>query len=87
MSSSLRNARPTNRGRVQEAVRFSSLACPICGRKTLREVVEDCELSAGRAVRHLRHTRCRSCGERFFDVAAMRAIEAARKPTARRRSE
>ena len=49
-------------------------------------MVEDCELSVGRLVKQLRHTRCKSCGERFFDVAAMAAIEAARKPSARRRS-
>jgi hypothetical protein len=49
-------------------------------------VVEDCELSVGRLVKQLRHTRCKSFGERFFDVAAMDAIEAARKPSARRRS-
>jgi len=35
---------------------------------TLTDVVEDCELSAGRLVKQLRHTRCKSCGERFFDV-------------------
>ena len=52
----------------------------------MAEVVEDCELSAGRLVKQLRHIRCRSCGERFFDVAAMTVIEAARKPFARRRS-
>jgi YgiT-type zinc finger domain-containing protein len=86
MSSSLQSARPTSKARMRRSVQFASLACPLCGRRTLREVVEDCELSAGRVVRHLRHTRCRACGERFFDVAAMRAIEAARKPTARRRS-
>ena len=52
----------------------------------MADVVEDCELSGGRLVKQLRHTRCKSCGERFFDVAAMATIEAARKPSARRRS-
>jgi YgiT-type zinc finger domain-containing protein len=85
MSSSPQSVRPSKL-RAQRAVRFASLRCPVCGRRTLEEVVEDCELSEGRIVRRLRHTRCKACGERFFDVAAMRAIEAARRPTARRRS-
>lgn len=86
MSSSPQNVRPTTKDRSQRPVRFSSLPCPACGRRALTDVVEDCELSAGRLVKRLRHTRCKSCGERFFDVAAMTAIEAARKPAARRRS-
>jgi len=86
MSSSPPSVLPTTRDRGQRPVRFSSLPCPACGRRALADVVEDCELSAGRLVKQLRHTRCKSCGERFFDVAAMAAIEAARKPSARRRS-
>jgi len=85
MSSSLQSVRPT-KARGQRAVRFASLPCPVCGRRALADVVEDCELPGGRFIKHLRHTRCTSCGERFFDVAAMTAIEAARKPSARRRS-
>ncbi len=53
---------------------------------SLADVVEDCDLSGGRLIKQLRHTRCTSCGERFFDVAAMTIIEAARKPSARKRS-
>lgn len=86
MSSSPQSARSTNRARIRRRVRFASLPCPVCGRRTLTDVVEDCELSGGRTVRRLRHTRCQSCGERFFDVAAMTAIEAARRPSSRRRS-
>lgn len=86
MSSSPPSARPTTRDGVQRAVRFASLPCPVCGRRALADVVEDCELSGGRLVRRLRHIRCKSCGERFFDIAAMTAIEASRKPSARRRS-
>jgi YgiT-type zinc finger domain-containing protein len=85
MSSSPQSVRPTNKARRQQAVRFASLPCPVCGRRTLADVVEDCELSGGRLIKQLRHTRCRSCGERFFDVAAISAIEAARKPLPRRR--
>ncbi len=86
MSSSPPSVRPTTRDRVQRAVRFASLPCPVCGRRALADVVEDCELSGGWLVKRLRHTRCKSCGERFFDVAAMTANEASRKPSARRRS-
>jgi ribosomal protein L37E len=86
MSSSPQNVRPMTKDRGRRPVRFSSLPCPACGRRALADVVEDCELSGGRLVRKLRHTRCRSCGERFFDVAAITTIEAARKPSARRRS-
>lgn len=86
MSLSPQSVRPTTKNRGQRAVRFASLPCPVCGRRALADVVEDCELSGGRFVKQLRHTRCTSCGERFFDVAAMTAIEAARKPSARRRS-
>ncbi len=86
MSSSPQSARPTTRPRHRRPIRFASLPCPACGRRTLTEVVEDAALSGGRLVKQLRHTRCKSCGERFFDVAAMAAIEAARRPSSRRRS-
>ena len=84
MSSSPPSARPMTEVRSQRSVRFASLPCPVCGRRTLADVAEDCELSGGRFVKRLRHTRCKSCGERFFDVAAMTAIETARKPFARK---
>ncbi len=86
MSSSPQSAQPTTKGRAQRDVRFASLPCAVCGRRSLTDVVEDCELSGGRLVKRLRHTRCRSCGERFFDVVAMRAIEAAGRPSSRRRT-
>lgn len=86
MSLSPQSARRTNRSRVRRPVRFASLPCPVCGRMSLADVVEDCDLSGGRLIKQLRHTRCTSCGERFFDVAAMTIIEAARKPSARKRS-
>jgi len=58
----------------------------MCRRRTLVDVVEDCKLSSGRLVKGLRHTGCKPCRERLFDVAAMTAIEAARKPSTRKRS-
>lgn len=86
MYSSPPSAPPMSRRRARRPVRFASLPCPLCGRRSLAEVVEDCELSGGRLLRRLRHTRCKSCGERFFDVAAMATIEAASKPSSRKRS-
>lgn len=86
MSSSLRSARPMNKARVRRTVRFASLTCPLCGRRSLADVVEDCELSGRRVVKDLRHTRCKSCGERFFDVTAMTVIESASRPSSRKRS-
>jgi len=86
MSSSPQSARPKYRPRNRRPVRFAALPCPACGRRTLTEVVEDCALSGGRLVKQVRHTRCKSCGERFFDVAAMTSIEAVRRPSSRRRS-
>ena len=86
MSSSPQSGRQTNKARARRPVRFASLTCPVCGRRTLADVVEDCELSGGRLVKRLQHTRCKSCGERFFDVAAMTAIEAARRPSSRQRT-
>ncbi len=38
-------------------------------------VVETCHLSDGLTVKRLRHYRCRSCGARFFDDAAMHRIQ------------
>jgi transposase-like protein len=38
-------------------------------------VVETCRLADGPTVKRLRHYRCRSCGARFFDDAAMHRIQ------------
>jgi hypothetical protein len=38
-------------------------------------VVETCRLADGLTVKRLRHYRCRSCGGRFFDDAAMHRIQ------------
>ncbi len=64
---------------------FASLPCPVCGRKALAHVVEDCALSAGRLVKRLPHVRCASCGERFFDITAMTTMEASGQHSARKR--
>ena len=85
MSSSPQSAPPTNKRRSRKPIRFTVLPCPMCGRRTLANVVEDCVLSAGRLVKRLPHVRCSSCGERFFDVAAMAMIEATAHRPARKR--
>lgn len=38
-------------------------------------VVETCRLADGLTVKHLRHYRCRLCGARFFDDAALHRIQ------------
>jgi len=43
-------------------------------------VVEDARLADGVVVKRLAHYKCGSCGSRFFDDDAMRAIQAARAP-------
>lgn len=86
MSSARRSGRPTRSARSRKDVGATRVPCPVCGRKALLDVVEDCRLSGGRQVRRLRHTRCEGCGERFFDVAAMKAIERSAVSSRHRRS-
>jgi YgiT-type zinc finger domain-containing protein len=52
--------------------------CPECGKIEVVSVVETFCLADGLTVRKLRHYKCRSCGERFFDDAAMHRIQAER---------
>ena len=40
--------------------------------------VENCRTEDGLTVRRLRHLKCRACGTRFFDDAAMHRIQAER---------
>jgi len=53
--------------------------CWECGRKAMRWVVEDCILDDGTIVPSLEHLKCSACGERGFDLAAMRKIRAYRE--------
>jgi len=53
--------------------------CWECGRKTLCWVVEDYMLEQGTRVPDLEHLKCSACGERGFDLAAMRKIGAYRE--------
>ena len=64
--------------------------CPECGAEALRWVREDYELLEGKVIQELEHLRCGECGERCFDIAAMRRIEAiqsAIKPPRRTRKQ
>ena len=58
----------------KEAPISEPLPCPDCG-TAMVTVVETCRLADGLTVKRLRHYRCRSCGARFFDDAAMHRIQ------------
>ena len=60
--------------------------CPTCGEETLRWVTEDVTLQDGKIAALLEHLACSSCGEKCFDVAAMKRIEGIRGKQPRRRS-
>ncbi len=61
--------------RPREAPISEPLPCPECGKTEMVSVVETCRLADGLAVKRLRHYRCRSCGARLFDDAAMHRIQ------------
>jgi len=63
----------------QREVRMSEpLPCPECGAMQMAQVVGNCRLDDGTAVKSLRHFRCRACGAKFFDDEAMHRIQAER---------
>jgi predicted RNA-binding Zn-ribbon protein involved in translation (DUF1610 family) len=70
----------------REAPISEPLPCPDCGKTELVTVVETCRLADGLTVKKLRHYKCRSCGARLFDDAAMHRIqqERAEHPVAAR---
>ncbi len=49
----------------------------------MARVVETCRLEDGVAVKRLSHYKCQACGARFFDDAAMHAIQTARSAMAK----
>ena len=59
----------------KEAPISEPLLCPDCGKVELVTVVETCRLADGLTVQKLRHYKCRSCGARLFDDAAMHRIQ------------
>ncbi len=60
--------------------------CPTCHRKGMQRKVMDVEVDGGkRLVRDIEVDVCPHCGEKLYDPAAMRAIEAALSSPRRRR--
>ena len=59
----------------KEAPIFEPFVCSECGETSMVSVVENCRLADGLTIKKLRHYRCRSCGARLFDDAAMHRIQ------------
>ncbi|MGD0655810.1 MAG: hypothetical protein ABSA16_15840 [Thermoguttaceae bacterium] len=61
--------------RPKEAPINEPFPCPECGKIEMASVVETCQLADGLTIKRLRHYKCRSCGARLFDDAAMHRIQ------------
>ncbi len=72
----------TSSSRPNEAPMSEPLPCPECGEMKLVRVSETCQVAEGPTVPRLRHHKCGACGARFFDDAAMHAIQRAREKNA-----
>lgn len=59
----------------KEAQISKPFPCPECGKIEMVSVVETCRLADGLTLKRLRHYKCRSCGIRLFDDAAMHLIQ------------
>jgi YgiT-type zinc finger domain-containing protein len=69
------------------SARALSIRCPTCGQRALHRVLREVTTRAGRRtikVGGVEVEECAQCGERLYDLAALRQIAAARK--GRRRS-
>ena len=68
----------------KEAPISEPLPCHECGKEEMVSVTETCTLADGLTVKRLRHYKCRSCGARLFDDAAIHRIqqERAERPMA-----
>jgi hypothetical protein len=55
------------------------VTCTECGQKAVQRVTESCRLRDGLEVAALAHLRCKECGARFFEDAAMRQIRNCRE--------
>lgn len=49
--------------------------CLECGKIEMVSVIETCQLADGLTIKRLRHYKCRCCGARLFDDAAMHHIQ------------
>ena len=61
------------------------ILCPTCGEARMKRVTQDVETKVGRrkvVVRNVAVDRCPECGERLYDLAALRQIRAARDAAA-----
>jgi predicted RNA-binding Zn-ribbon protein involved in translation (DUF1610 family) len=61
--------------RLKEAPISEPFSCPECGKVELISVTETCQLADGLTIKRLRHYKCRSCGTRLFDDAAMHRVQ------------
>jgi len=59
----------------KEAPISEPFPCVECGKTAVVSVVENCRLADGLTIKRLRHYKCRSCGVRLFDDAAMHRIQ------------
>jgi DNA-directed RNA polymerase subunit M/transcription elongation factor TFIIS len=59
----------------KEAPISEPFSCPECGKIEMVTVVEKCQLADGPTIKRLRHYKCRSCGARLFDDAAIHIIQ------------
>jgi hypothetical protein len=49
--------------------------CPECRKIEMVTIVEKCQLADGLIIKRLSYYKCRSCGTRLFDDAAMHRIQ------------
>jgi hypothetical protein len=61
--------------RQKEAPTSEPFPCHECGKSEMVSVVESFRLTDGPTIKRLRHYKCRSCGARLFDDAAMHRIQ------------
>ena len=60
---------------LKEAPISEPFPCPECGKNEVVSITEKCQLADGLTLKALRHYRCRSCGLKLFDDAAMHRIQ------------
>ncbi|MBI5478298.1 MAG: YgiT-type zinc finger protein [Deltaproteobacteria bacterium] len=63
-----------------------TVSCPTCGRSGMQRVSRNVTTRVGAAqlvVRDVEVEECPHCGERLYDLAALRRIRAARRPPRR----
>ena len=64
----------------------SRLRCPTCGKLTMKRVSRTVQTTVGRkriSVPDIEVEECANCGERLYDLIALRRIRQAREPARR----